>query len=175
VVEKEVVEVAVLHLEGEASVWWFKPLVHSRVSSFAEFSQGLITTFDEERTKEERLTSPWEDDCTNAATALEDQPSISIEEEAIALEGKSIAATQIHPKTHQGMAEIPLFILANHLKNCGNSDGEIQESNHMATLEPHSYTALCKWFKEEMNPRPHELLMSLTQPSRLDNRPLERR
>ena len=49
---KEEMEIAALHMEDEASIWWFKPLVHSRVSSFAEFTQGLITTFDEERTKE---------------------------------------------------------------------------------------------------------------------------
>ena len=46
VAEKEAVEIAALHMEDEAFVWWFKPLVHSRVSSFVEFSQGLIKTFD---------------------------------------------------------------------------------------------------------------------------------
>ena len=70
VVEEEAVEIVALHMEDEASVWWFKTLVHSKVSSFVEFAQRLVKTFDEEITNEEGLTSPWEDNCTNA-TALE--------------------------------------------------------------------------------------------------------
>ena len=49
VVEKEVVEMAVLHIEEETSIWWVKPLVHSRVIYFAVFVQRLIQTFDGER------------------------------------------------------------------------------------------------------------------------------
>ena len=36
VAEKEEVEIVALHMEDEASVWWFKPLVHSRVSSVVD-------------------------------------------------------------------------------------------------------------------------------------------
>ena len=68
VAEEEAVEVAALHMEGEASVWWFKPLVHSRVSSFEDFAQRLIQTFDRERTKEEQPFSTMEE----AAMALEE-------------------------------------------------------------------------------------------------------
>ena len=42
VAEKEVVEIAALHMEDKASVWWFKPLVHSRVSSFSDFAKRLV-------------------------------------------------------------------------------------------------------------------------------------
>ena len=94
VAEKEAVVMAALYMEGETFVWWFKPLVHSRVSYFVVFAQRLIQTFDGEGTKEEKLTPPWEEDCTNAATALEEQPSTYMDEVAIALEEKSIAATQ---------------------------------------------------------------------------------
>ena len=36
VAEKEAVEIAALHMEEDTSVWWFKPLVHSRVSYFGK-------------------------------------------------------------------------------------------------------------------------------------------
>ena len=91
VVEKEEMEMATLHMEDKTFVWWFKPLVHSRVSSFGDFAQGLIQTFDGGRTKEEKAIPPWEANCANAATTLEEQPSTSMDEEAIG--GKAIAAT----------------------------------------------------------------------------------
>ena len=72
VAEKEAMEMAVLHMEDKTSVWWFKPLFHSRVSSFGDFSQGLIQTFDGGRTKEEKVIPPWEENCTNGATAWEE-------------------------------------------------------------------------------------------------------
>ena len=50
VVEKEVVEMSVLHLEGEAHIWWFSHLSHARVSTLAKFSQNLIKKFDNRRT-----------------------------------------------------------------------------------------------------------------------------
>ena len=130
VAEKEAVEMEVLHMDEETSVWWFKPLVHSRVSSFAFFAQRLIQTF------EEKLTPRWEEDCTNATIALKEQPSTSMDEAAIALEEKSIAATQEGPKIHKGMSKVPLSILENYLKDGGISYGEVQGSNHMATLGP---------------------------------------
>ena len=148
-----------LHMEDEASVWWFKPLVHSRVSSFAEFSQGLIKTFDEERTKEvgshhhgrgiaPTLLQLWRSSLQNIWRR---QP-LHWKEEPL--------QPHRHPKTHQGMSEVPLFISANHLKNCGNSYVEVQGSKHMDTLEPYDCIALCKGFKEEMNPHPHTSLLS---------------
>ena len=39
VVEREVVEIAALHLEGEANFWWFNHLSHARVSTLAELSK----------------------------------------------------------------------------------------------------------------------------------------
>lgn len=142
VVEKEEVEIAALHMEGEAFVWWIKPLVHSRVSSFTEFSQRLIQTFDGERTKEEKFIPPGEEDCTNDVTTLEEQPSTSMDEAAIALEETTTETTQEDPKVHQFMSEVPLFISANNLRECGNSPVEVQGSTHFAMLEHHDYTTL---------------------------------
>ena len=51
VIEKESVEISALHLEGEAYDWWCSHLSHARVESFADFTQGLIQTFDGERAK----------------------------------------------------------------------------------------------------------------------------
>ena len=45
VVEKEVVEIVALHLEGEANIWWFNHLGHARVHTFAEFTQRLNGKF----------------------------------------------------------------------------------------------------------------------------------
>ena len=141
-------------MEGEASVWWFKPLVHSRVSSFEDFAQGLIQAFDGERTKEE-------------------QPFSAMEEAAMALEEANAIATNEYPKIHQGMSEVPLFISANNLKNCGNSSLKVPEYTSFAILEHHDCTALCKRFKEQIKSHPHALLMSLIQPLRLGCEPLE--
>ena len=87
VVEREAVEVAVLHLEGEANAWWFSHLSHTRVTSFSEFTQGLIRTFDGERSEERRPTPPWEETCTNTVTTLGEQPSTSVVRATIKLEG----------------------------------------------------------------------------------------
>ena len=132
-------------------------MVHSRVSYFGDFAQGLIQTFDGGRKKQEKAIPPWEENCTNAATSLEEQPSTSMDEEAIG--GKAIAATQEGPKIHQGISKVPLSILANNLKDGGISYEEVPGSNHMATLGPHDCTALCKGFKEKMSPHPHTYLM----------------
>ena len=43
--EEEATEVAVLHLEGEATAWWCSHLSHTRVTSFSDFTQELIKTF----------------------------------------------------------------------------------------------------------------------------------
>ena len=41
-VEREVVEIAALHLEGEAKIWWFRHLSHARVVTFVGFTRRLI-------------------------------------------------------------------------------------------------------------------------------------
>ena len=124
VAEKEAVEIAALHMEGEASVWWFKTLVHSSVRSFEDFSQGLIQTFDGERTKEE-------------------QPFLAMEEATMALEEATATATQEDPRIHQGMSEVPLFISANKLKNCGNSSLKVPGSTYFAIPGHQDCIALC--------------------------------
>ena len=47
IVERKAVEIAVLHLEGEANTRWFSHLSHARVSTLAEFSQNMIRRFGE--------------------------------------------------------------------------------------------------------------------------------
>ena len=111
VVEREAVEVAALHLEGEANAWWFSHLSHTRVNYFSKFTQGLIRTFYLERSEERRPTPPWEETCTSTVTALGEQPSTSTNRAAISLEERTIAALQGDPKFHQGMNEVPLSIL----------------------------------------------------------------
>ena len=71
------------------------------------------------------------------------------------------------------MSKVPLYILANNIRDGGISYEEVPGSNHMATLGPHDCIALCKGFKEEMNPHPHALLMSPIQPLRFGCGPLE--
>ena len=48
VVEKEV-DIAALHLEGEAKIWWFNHLSHARVTAYADFTQRLIKKFDKKK------------------------------------------------------------------------------------------------------------------------------
>ena len=67
---KEVVEILALHLEGEAYVWWCNHLSHARVKNFVEFTQRLIKTFDGGRTKEEKLTPPFEELGDNAISHM---------------------------------------------------------------------------------------------------------
>ena len=140
--EEEAVEISALHMEGEASVWWFKPLVHSRVSSFEDFDQRLIQTFDGERKKEE-------------------QPFSAMKEENMSLEEVTATTTQEDPRIHQGMSEFPLFISANNLKDCGNSSLKVPGSTSFAIPEHHDCTTVCQGFKEEIKPHPQEILMSL--------------
>ena len=58
VIEREVVEIAMLHLEGEAKIWWFSHLSHARVTAYADFTQRLIKKFDRRKPKEEKLPPP---------------------------------------------------------------------------------------------------------------------
>ena len=69
---KEAVEILALHLEGEAYDWWCSHLSHARVETFAEFTQGLIQTFDGGRAKREEITSPLEEACDNVVTPMEE-------------------------------------------------------------------------------------------------------
>ena len=55
VVDRKAVEIAVLHLEGEANIWWFSHLSHARVSTLADFSQRMIKRFG--RKQREALTT----------------------------------------------------------------------------------------------------------------------
>ena len=45
VVEREVVEILALHLEGKERIWWFSHVNHARVSSFEYFNQRMIKRF----------------------------------------------------------------------------------------------------------------------------------
>ena len=49
IVDREAVEVAAFHLEGEAKTWWFSHWDHARVSTLADFSQILIRRFGKRR------------------------------------------------------------------------------------------------------------------------------
>ena len=75
VVEREVVEITVLHLEGEANTWWFNHLSHARVSTLVEFSQILIRIFGK---GEEKLSPPVEEACTSVVVPMEEKPSYSV-------------------------------------------------------------------------------------------------
>ena len=91
-VEKEVVEIAALHLEGEANIWWFNHLGHARVHTFVKFTQRLIRKFRKEESKEEKPSPPLEETCTSAVTTLGEQPSTSAVGEANTLEEETLAA-----------------------------------------------------------------------------------
>ena len=48
-VEEDALKMAILHLKGEANVWWFhglKTLVHDHISSYEDFSKALVERFD---------------------------------------------------------------------------------------------------------------------------------
>ena len=103
VASKEAVEISALHLEGEAYDWWCSHLSHARVKTFAEFTQSLVQIFDGERTKEEEITSPFEEACDNTVPLMEEQPHASKFRAANTLEEGILAALQEVPKHHQGM------------------------------------------------------------------------
>ena len=58
IVEKEVVEIVALHLEGEANIWWFSHLSHARVTTYADFTQRLIKKFEKKKLEEKRPSPP---------------------------------------------------------------------------------------------------------------------
>ena len=91
------------------------------MTSFSEFTQELIRTFDEERTEERGSTSPWEETSTSAVIALEEKLSTLAIGAAITLEGGAFAALQEVPTSHQGMGRFPLLLTTTNLsKSCGN-------------------------------------------------------
>ena len=49
IVQKEVVEIVALHLEGEANIWWFSHLIHARVTAFENFTQSLVKKFEKKK------------------------------------------------------------------------------------------------------------------------------
>ena len=118
---EEAVEVAALHLEGEANAWWFSHSSHTRVIYFLEFTQGMIRTFYGEISEERNPTPPWEETSTSTVIALREQPSTPAVGAAITLEGGAFAALQEVPTSHQGMGIFPFFLIAANLsKNGGN-------------------------------------------------------
>ena len=58
VVEREAVEIAALHLEGEAKNWWFSHMSHARVIAYADFTQRFIKNFDKKKSKEKKPSPP---------------------------------------------------------------------------------------------------------------------
>ena len=58
VLEEEVVEIAVLHLEGEANILWSIHLSHARVTAYADFTQRLIKKFEKNKSKEKQPSPP---------------------------------------------------------------------------------------------------------------------
>ena len=69
VLDKEVVEITVLHLEGEAKNRWISLLSHTRVSTLVEFSQRLIRRFGKRR---EEPSPPEDRACTIVVETMEE-------------------------------------------------------------------------------------------------------
>ena len=134
VVDKKVVEIAALHLEGEANIWWIGHLSHARVSTLAEFSQRMNKIFGKRR---EEPSPPVDGACTNTIETMEEQPSSSTVWEAKTYEEETLAALQGASKFPQGMIKNPsLVILVNTL------DGST--SLHTVELEHQNSTTLYK-------------------------------
>ena len=51
VIEKEAIEIAALHLQGEAHNWWFNHLDHASVTAYADFIQRLIKNFEKNKSE----------------------------------------------------------------------------------------------------------------------------
>ena len=142
VVEKEVVEISALHLEGEAYVWWCSHLSHKRLKTFSELTQRLIKNFDVEGTKEENLT-PLEELCPKTITLMEEQPHASTVGAAKNLEEGILAALQEVPRDHQGMKIFPHFFVAeNSFDQCGDLILHDQGSNPISTIDQLGCTVL---------------------------------
>ena len=109
---EEATEVAALHLEGEANAWWCSHLSYTRVTSFSEFTQELIRTFDVEGSEESRPTPPWEEASTSVVIALREQPSTPAVGVAITWKEGVLAALQEIPTSHQGMGIFPLLLIS---------------------------------------------------------------
>ena len=93
---------------------------HTRVTSFYEFTQELIRTFDRGRSEENRPTPPWEGASTSAAIALREQPSTLAVGSTNILERGTLAAIEDVPKAYQGMHKFPcLNISKNYMERFG--------------------------------------------------------
>ena len=58
VVEKDVVEIAALHLQGEANIWWLSHLSHAKVTAYADFNHRLIKKFDKKKSEGKKPSLP---------------------------------------------------------------------------------------------------------------------
>ena len=58
IVEREVVEIAALQLEGEANIWWFSHLSHAQVTTYVDFTQRMIKKFDKKKSEEKKPSPP---------------------------------------------------------------------------------------------------------------------
>ena len=136
-------EVAALHLEGEANAWWCSHLSHTRLTSFSQFTQELIRTFDGEISEEKGSTLPREEASTSAVIALREQPSTPAVGVAITWKEGVLATLQEVLKSHQGMGRFPLlFITENISRNCGNLSSSGPGSNIVAKVEQEHCTTM---------------------------------
>ena len=106
VVDREVAEIAALHLGGEENNWWISHLSHARVSTLADFSQRMIKRFGKRR---EEPSPPVDEACTSAVESMEEQPSSSTVEATNTVREEILAATQGSPKIYKGMHEFPFY------------------------------------------------------------------
>lgn len=121
VVEREVVEISALHLEGKEITWWFGHLSHERVTTFADFTQRVRKIFYKEKAKGEEPSPPLEVTCTSTDATREEHPLSLAVGGANTLEGGTLAAIQDVPKFHQGMPKFPLSVISvNLMGSCGN-------------------------------------------------------
>ena len=86
---------------------------------------------------------PLEDFGPNVVTLMEEQPHESTVGAANTLEEGTLAALQEIPKSHQGMKEFLLsMVAANSFDSCGNLLLHDQGSNPITDLEQHDCTTL---------------------------------
>ena len=138
-VEREVVNIAALHLEGEANTWWFSHLSHARVTTFAEFTQRVIKNFGKEKSEEENPSPPLEEIRTNTDETMEEKKKKPTVGGTIKLEEQTLAAIQNYPKLHQGMPKFPFPIVStNFMEGCIPLHD--QGSTHTADLEQQTCT-----------------------------------
>ena len=126
IVDREVIEVVVLHLEGEAKIWWFSHWDHARVSTLVDFSQILIRRFGQRR---EEPSPPVEEAHTSVVIVMEEQPSSIEIETSNTIEEETLAATQDSSKNLQGMPKF-LFLM----EGCISLHADFLEQEVFTTL-----------------------------------------